>query len=224
MIGVNTRIGQEMTFVSKMIQNATSSLRCALPGIVEDYDPKTQTVTVQPAIREKLRRENGEIYYQQYPLLINVPVVYFGAGSVSMFFPIHEGDECLVLFSDVSLDNWWLKGDLQNPVEGRRHDLSDGIAIFGLRSVPNQLELPEKGYGLIDTASGSGLFVGEDNTLDLRGESLTFNGQPITSGGTATPLYFEIDENGHLIMYYTDGANPPDVYIDDTGHLVWNYA
>lgn len=224
MLGVNTRIGKELTFVSRIVQNSINNLRCVLPAIVEEYNYDNQTVTVQPTIREKLKKENGEIYYQQYPLLINVPVIYFGAGTISMFFPIKPGDECLVLFSDLSIDNWWIKGGIQDPVEGRRHDLSDGIAIFGLRSLPNKLAFPENKYGIFDALTNSGMMIDQEGNIDLRGASLKFNGESIVGGGgTATPLYFEIDSEGHLIMYYTDGAAPPDMYINDTGHLIWNY-
>lgn len=63
-----------------------------------------------------------------------------------MKFPIIPGDECLVVFSDLSIDNFWLNGNVQNPVESRRHDLSDGIAI------PCNLSLPKVGsdpqYGI----------------------------------------------------------------------------
>lgn len=31
---------------------------------------------------------------------------------------------------------------------------------------------------------------------------------------------FDIDANGHLIMSYTDGATPPDVTINNDGHLI----
>ena len=84
---------------------------------------------------------NGIIKYVQYPLLINIPILFQQVGGYVISFPIKKGDECLVIFSDLSIDNWWLKGNVQNPVEIRRHDLSDGIAIFGLK---NQEKLKNK--------------------------------------------------------------------------------
>ena len=31
---------------------------------------------------------------------------------------------------------------------------------------------------------------------------------------------FEVNANGHLIMSYTDGATPPNVAINNDGHLI----
>ena len=34
---------------------------------------------------------------------------------------------------------------------------------------------------------------------------------------------FSVDNNGHLILTYEDGSNPPDFYIDGNGHLCYDY-
>lgn len=104
-------------------------IRCAIPAIIQSYDPGTNTVEAQPAIRERLVLEDGSIQYLNLPLLINVPVVFPSSGSAFITFPIGKGDECLIIFSDLAIDNFWTSGSVQNPIEVRRHDLSDGIAI-----------------------------------------------------------------------------------------------
>lgn len=104
-------------------------IRCAIPAIIQSYNPGTNTVEAQPAIRERLVLEDGSIQYLNLPLLINVPVAFPSSGSASITFPIGKGDECLIIFSDLAIDNFWTSGSVQNPIEVRRHDLSDGIAI-----------------------------------------------------------------------------------------------
>lgn len=104
-------------------------IRCAIPAIIQSYDPGTNTVEAQPAIRERLVLEDGSIQYLNLPLLINVPVVFPSSSSAHITYPIGKGDECLIIFSDLAIDNFWTSGSVQNPVEVRRHDLSDGIAI-----------------------------------------------------------------------------------------------
>lgn len=104
-------------------------IRCAIPAIIQSYDPGTNTVEAQPAIRERLVLEDGSIQYLNLPLLINVPVAFPSSGSAHITFPIGKGDECLIIFSDLAIDNFWTSGSVQNPIEVRRHDLSDGIAI-----------------------------------------------------------------------------------------------
>ena len=104
-------------------------MRCAIPAIIQSYNAYQNTVEAQPAIRERLVMEDGSIQYLNLPLLINVPVVFPSSGSASITFPISKGDECLIIFSDLAIDNFWTSGLVQNPIEVRRHDLSDGIAI-----------------------------------------------------------------------------------------------
>lgn len=124
---------QTINSQSQIDQNNASDImfriRCAIPAIIQSYDPGTNTVEAQPAIRERLVEEDGSIRYLNLPLLINVPVAFPSSGSASITFPIGKGDECLIIFSDLAIDNFWTSGSVQNPVEVRRHDLSDGIAI-----------------------------------------------------------------------------------------------
>ena len=115
-----------------------------MPCVVQAYNKEKQTVDCQPLIRDRIIQETGQIQYVQYPLLINVPVVQYTFGSAKLRFPIKEGDECLVIFSDLAIDNWWIEGSIQNPVEQRRHDLSDGFAIFGITNLKKQAELDDE--------------------------------------------------------------------------------
>ena len=103
----------------------------------------------------------------EYPLLVNVPVAFPQAGAYSITFPVSKGDECIVLFSDLSIDNWWKYGNVQNPVEQRRHDLSDGMAIMGVK---NQAKLqaeqdngtapPTGELAIYNSVNGVGITVG----------------------------------------------------------------
>lgn len=142
--------GNEDQIYENIILETMFRTRCSIPCIVQSYNSEQNTVECQPAIREKLISEDATVSYQQIPLLLNVPVVFPGNSFFHLKFPINPGDECLVVFSDLSIDNFWLNGNVQNPVESRRHDLSDGIAI------PCKLSLPKVGsdpkYGIeIDT-------------------------------------------------------------------------
>lgn len=142
--------GNEDQIYENIILETMFRTRCSIPCIVQSYNSEQNTVECQPAIREKLISEDATVSYQQIPLLLNVPVVFPGNSFFHLKFPINPGDECLVVFSDLSIDNFWLNGNVQNPIESRRHDLSDGIAI------PCNLSLPKVGsdpqYGIeIDT-------------------------------------------------------------------------
>ena len=119
-----------------------SSLHCALPGIVTAFDPATQTVTVQPAMRSRLSGSSDTLLL---PLIHDVPVFFPGSRHAAMTFPIEPGDECLLIFADSAIDRWFETGEAEAPDSTRHHDLSDAFAFVGFRSRPNALpEFPNE--------------------------------------------------------------------------------
>lgn len=148
--------GNEITEREKLQTDVMFNLHCCIPCIIQSYDAAKGTVECQPAIREKIINQNENIEYLNLPLLINVPVAFPSNNEYSVTFPLKTGDECLVFFSDLSIDNFWEKGDVQNPIEDRRHDLSDGIAY------PCNLSLTkgrETAGGLLLSSSGASVLV-----------------------------------------------------------------
>ena len=104
-----------------------SSLRCALPGTVEAWDPETQTADIRPA---PPGRHPGSSPPKPLPVLKDVPV--FLPRGLESQCTVSPGDACLVIFCDYPLDAW-LTGDDTAPVPDRRHDLSDAVAFVGFR-------------------------------------------------------------------------------------------
>ena len=119
-----------------------SSLHCALPGIVTAFDPITQTVTVQPAMRSRLSGSSDTLLL---PLIHDVPVFFPGSRRAALTFPIEPGDECLLIFADSAIDRWFETGEAEAPDSTRHHDLSDAFAFVGFRSRHNALpEFPSE--------------------------------------------------------------------------------
>ena len=100
-----------------------SSFHCALPGIVESFDPDSRTAVIRPAV---MTRSGMEL-----PLLRDVPVFLPASWDIS------PGDGCLVVFADCDVDNWLTAGEVTTPASGRMHSLSDGFAFVGFRSRPS---------------------------------------------------------------------------------------
>ena len=119
-----------------MLEAWQFELHTAMPGIVQDFDPVRMTCTVQPAIRAAVKRADGSVYSTPLPLLVDVPVCFQGGGGYVATFPVKKGDDCLVIFGERCIDAWWQSGGVQEPVEFRMHDLSDGFALVGVRSQP----------------------------------------------------------------------------------------
>lgn len=184
--------GNDLTEREKLRSDVMFNLRCCIPCIIQSYDPEKGTVECQPAVREKIINQNEENEYRNLPLLLNVPVVFPSNSEYAVTFPLEKGDECLVLFSDLSIDNFWQKGNVQNPIEDRRHDLSDGIAI------PCNMSLTKErrtGDGLLLSSSGASILIsGSEITFGGGSRSITFTQlynhvHPTPSGVSGPPQF-----------------------------------
>ena len=137
MASIKELLGTQNQLYDNLIQKASFDIRCCIPGIIQSYNANNNTAEIQPAIREEVVNEDNSVSYVNLPLLINVPIVFPSTKLGGVRFTLEQGDECLVVFSDLSYDNFWTSGNVQNPIEVRRHDLSDGIAIPCVLSQPN---------------------------------------------------------------------------------------
>ena len=119
-------------------------LNCHHIGTIQSFDPLTQTAQVTMNYTKTFFLPNalGNYTAQQanYPVILQAPVIILGGGNGAITFPIAKGDECLILFNDRDIDNWWSSGSTNGPVAtGRLHSFSDAVVLVGLRSVPNIL-------------------------------------------------------------------------------------
>jgi hypothetical protein len=121
------------------------NLNCHHVGTVQSFDSEDQLATATINYTKTFFQYNQSTgsyssYTEDYPVLIDCPVVVLGGGSASLTFPIQQGDECLVLFNDRDLDNWFNGGPGAQVATPRLHSFSDGIIIVGLRSSANTLD------------------------------------------------------------------------------------
>jgi hypothetical protein len=112
-------------------------------------------VDVQPTIKGLVQDTLGNRTWTTMPVLLNCPLLFQGGGGVTATFPIEAGtDECLVVFASRCIDLWWQNGGIQTQAELRMHDLSDGFALVGVRSLPRVFALDTANACLIsDDAS-----------------------------------------------------------------------
>jgi len=132
----NTSEGGLAGVVNQGITNYMKDVHTALPGKIVSFDTTNQTAKVQLLIQRVFFDGDGV----DLPQLINVPVWQPRAGGFLITFPIAEDDECLVLFSERSIDNWFKFGGSQSPKDWRMHSLSDAICLVGMSSEPTAIE------------------------------------------------------------------------------------
>lgn len=159
-----------------------NQLRVAMPGIIQSFDPGAVTCVVQPAIRYVQTDNDGNQSTSDYPLLLDVPVIFPRGGGVTLTFPVKAGDECLVIFADRCIDFWWQSGGVQEPVDTRQHDLSDAFAIVGPQSQARKISGISTSAAQLRTDDGAAFIevaAGHDITVNTPGK-LTASAQ----GGT----------------------------------------
>lgn len=121
------------------IDNNRANLRVALPGRVETYDATTQSCSVQLLVYDGVNDETGTRKPEKLPVITSVPVCFPGSGGSSITWPLKAGDTVLVVFASSSIDRWLALGGEVDPIDDRRHHISDAIAIPGLRDFAHAL-------------------------------------------------------------------------------------
>ena len=182
---LNERTQDPVELFQRFRDVISAGLRVAAPGIIQSVDYKEQTCTVQLAIRERLNF-NGNLEWVEIPLLLDVPFFIYSGGGYCMTLPIQKDDDCLVVFGDSCIDAWWQSGGVQNQIERRRHDLSDGFAIVGFRSQPNVVRNYSPNTAQLRNASGSAYIEIAGDQINIVSTNTTIDGRSFlghTHGG-----------------------------------------
>lgn len=154
-------------------QDIFATLNCHHIGQIQTFNPATQTATATINYKKTYFERNPvtgtyDAVLKDYPLLIDAPVVVLGGGTLkgALTFPIATGDDCMVLFNDRDLDNWY-QGSTSSPVATPRlHSFADAVLLVGLRSLPNVLTgydavraVLRQGTALVGVGAGGGTLV-----------------------------------------------------------------
>ena len=181
MLTANERTRDKIEQTRRILDSLGFDLRVAAPGIVQSVDYDAQTVTVQLAIREKLKDDKGNITDVEIPILPDVPFMVYTGGGYCLTLPIKAGDDCLVVFGDCCIDAWWQSGGVQNQVERRRHDLSDGFAIVGFRAQPNVVSGYSSDTAQLRNESGDAYIeINGSNINIIASGNITINGATVS--------------------------------------------
>lgn len=147
----------------------------ALPCIVQSFDATALTVTAQPAVKGSVRDGTGAVSVVNLPVLVDVPVCFPRGGGVSLTFPVRAGDECLVVFASRCIDGWWKEGGVQQALDSRMHDLSDGFAIVGPWSQAKKINNVSTAAAQLRTDDGATLIALKDGKVTIQAQSVVID-------------------------------------------------
>lgn len=208
-VALNSQLGSKEQADAQLAQAIMSAMRVSIPGIIQSFDPDAVTAVVQPAIKGVEHDESGAEVSVSLPLLVDVPVVFPRGGGCTLTFPVSEGDECLVIFADRCIDFWWQSGGIQEPVDGRMHDLSDAFCIVGPQSQAKKIGGISTTGAQLRTDDGSAFIevaAGHDVTVKTPGKltASADGGTEITSPEII--LNGNVTINGNLSQGMGDGG------------------
>lgn len=137
---MDVRIGNNELKRKLEIRGMLAALNTCIPAIVDEFDASTQRVSATPAIKYKHISPDGEVTYIDYPKITNIPLAIQRGNGVMITYPIKQGDVCTLIFSQRSIDNFLLEGNIQKPYEGenpltstvRLMDMTDALCFPGV--------------------------------------------------------------------------------------------
>lgn len=111
---------------------------CMRIAIVQEFYPEDLTVSVLIANKKTINQNmDGTQEVRDYAL-IRAKICYCNPFITS---PIQKGDECILLFNDREIESWFINGEINAEAYTRMHDLTDAVAIFGIRSLPKMIDI-----------------------------------------------------------------------------------
>lgn len=175
------------------IKSAIQELHTCIPGIIDEFDPVTQFVKVNPAIK-RIKQDDTEI---QIPPIINAPVYFMRAGGFSITHPIKKGDECWIHFSERSLDSWKKFGEIRRPADIRFHDYSDGFVVPCVTSQVNKIDNFDNENVVIGNVNGEeGSEITSTVTMKKTGEIET----KVVNSATTKTVTFTLNTDGTVTV------------------------
>lgn len=147
------------------------NLNCMHLGTIQSFDPVKQLATVTINYKRTFYEPVNGLYKPKtvaYPVLTDRPVVILGGGNGYTTYPIEKGDECLVLFNDRDINNWYAGSNTSPVATARLHSFSDGFVLVGVKSKANVLEDYNADEPEFRTKDGSVKAVLKDDRAQLQ--------------------------------------------------------
>lgn len=162
----------------------SAEIRVSIPAIVQSFNATAMTVVIKCALLENVRI-SGVQQSVDLGLISDVPVAIPRAGGYSLTMPIAAGDECLLIFADGCIDAWFQSGGQQSRIDGRRHALSDAIAVFGLSSTPRALTSYSTTAMQLRSDDGTVVIELGASEITIKANTVTVQGQQVNVTGSA---------------------------------------
>lgn len=122
--------------LNRVIDGFICELHTSLPVEVISYDYDKNLAVVQPVLKRKYKNESSAI---ALPTISDVPVAFPRMGNGHLRLPVNPGDTGQLVVNERSIDGWLQSGGQIDPLDPRKHALSDGVFYPGLNPNNNPM-------------------------------------------------------------------------------------
>lgn len=197
-------------------------------GKIESFDPATQLASVSIVYKKTVFEQdddgNQKPVLVDYPVILDCPVFFFGGGPGRITAPVSAGDECLLLFNDRDIDNWYSGSTDMSTATFRLHSSADAFAIVGFRSALKALaNFPMDRMSLAWGSEGIEAFAKADRAGVRKVDTEVSAGEKVLIKTASRNLKTELTNlisqlttlNGHLQTLVAQTALITVPYTDD---------
>lgn len=168
--------------VRAAIQYQLANIHTVMLATFTSFDSSDCSASVKPSINKNYMDGTTN----NPPVIHKVPVLFPVAGSASITFPINPGDHCLLVFCERSTEEWKRLGINEKPLDRRKFDLSDAIAIPGV--LPFTSSMPPVGDDLTLRFGDSEIRIAENGDINIISQgTIRLNGSKIAIGNSFIP-------------------------------------
>jgi hypothetical protein len=222
-MNLTERLNDPEEAIRSAIMGALTDVMTSFPVEIISFDPATNTadakilsqVRVQQhrttpsgdtrsAIDQQKNRENIVNQWSDYPPLVRCPVVFITGGGSTILAPPQPGDECLALFAQKSIDDWWQFGGKQRRRDLRSHDLADAFILAGVRSRPHAIQNVDPNAFEIRSKDGSMYLRIDQNGITINAPTIRINGQVV--GNQGAQFSSDVTAGGKSVMNHLHGG------------------
>lgn len=128
--------------VNASISTTLKHAHFCLPGVVDAFDAATARIEVTPSIDQLIDRGEADLEAVARPLIFDVPVIYPNGGGYALTFPLAQGDDVMLVFSQRGMSEFKRKlaaGEVTSrsrPDEKVFFSINDAIAVPGFVQGP----------------------------------------------------------------------------------------
>ena len=163
--------------LAEVIDSRVHMINTMIPGIVESFNERDMTVDVVLCIK----RVNDQGIEEEYPKLIDVPVLYPRSANFGLYFPLKKGDGVELRFSQRDVSQYLSTGSSVKPATSRRFNLSDAVASPGLFPLSSKMTVANK-KAICISSKNSHIEITDTSTIIECGMKLTVTKDSVKIG------------------------------------------